>query len=62
MPNFDVDYWEDDYHSQLTLLLGSKVIFTLQGRELSDAVENGFIDPDRLLASAIWYAKHLTLI
>lgn len=62
MANFDVDFWEDDYHSQLTLTQGFKVVFSLQGKELADAIDDGLIDLDRLLESCIWYAKHLTLI
>ena len=59
---FDVDLWSERDRSQLTLYRNGEEIFTFWDSDVHSLVEDGFINPNHLLESCVWYANHLGML
>lgn len=62
---FFVDSWHNEQDNITVTLYRNNFnddILTLSDGEYHQAVEDGFINPNRLLDSMVWYAEHQGLI
>lgn len=62
LQEFDLDLWSERDRCQLTLRKGEEEIFTFRDGEVNQLIEDGFLHPNNLLETAIWYADHLGLL